>query len=877
MTDANRAREALARFDELVELEADAQRQRLAVLAARDPALHAEVRALLDADAADGLLERDAESLLSAMTPAPHADAAFIERRIGPWQVTGILGSGGMGAVYRGERVEGGFQQLAAIKRIRIGMDHPDLRKRFLRERQILARLRHPNIAALLDGGVDADGAPYFAMELVQGERITRWCDARALGVRDRVRLFLQVLDAVAFAHRQLVVHRDLKPSNILIDANGKAFLLDFGIAKLMQGEEDDGHTRTGDRAFTPEYASPEQLLGEPISTATDLYQLGVLLYALLAKSHPYGLTGDTPLRARITRMDSAPQALWEAAKKSSPEEAAQRDSTPTQLAAQLRGDLSAIAQRLLASDPKQRYDGVSALRADLAAWLDGRAVSAHAPSFGYRASRFLRQHKAASAAAAIAVIALVAGTGVSLWQAGIARQQAGIARQQAARAERVKDFVLSMIREQDPVSRSSDAGSTSATLAEDGIRAANREFAGEPALRGELLDALGEVQANQDDLAGGHATLLQALALREAQHGTDSAEVAKTEGKLALLAYRIGDNAEAVQRARRVIAIWTARGNAHSPEAARAKEVLAIALVNGKQREESLPLISEAVADLSATVGPHAPGTIRARFRHAQILSELGRDDDAIAGLRQVIASIEAGYGANALQLGLPMAVLADILTQTRRFDEADRLYARAEILARTHIGNRNLRLASALIKHGELKTMQKEFAAAQSLFDQAEAAMPEGAEWEQALLLANRGQLQLSRDEATPAESSLRRAFDRSRQTNGDDDGITWYFASQWGRALALQGKLQQAEAVQRDALAKMEKIYGPDDYQNALLLDALAETLVKANRNDEAIAARQRALALTAKKYPKTHPIYRERADKLRQAQQAAGKRG
>lgn len=439
---SNRARRALELFDEWVELPPAQRQQLLDTLAIQDPALHAELAALFAADAEAGLLERSPETLLAATAGREDNEAAFIDRRIGPWRVTGILGSGGMGAVYRGERVAGDFQQQAAIKLIRIGMDQPELRKRFLRERQILARLRHPNIAALLDGGVDDQGAPYFAMELIQGERITRWCDARALDVRGRVRLFLQVLDAVAFAHRQLIVHRDLKPSNILVDANGKAYLLDFGIAKLIEDEDDAGHTRTGERAFTPEYASPEQLHGEPISAATDLYQLGVLLYALLAHSHPYGLTGDTPLRTRLVRMDGNPQPLWEAAKQSSIADAACRDSTPTQLASQLRGDLTAIAQRCLENDPKLRYDSVDALRADLIAWLDGRAVAAQTPSFRYRASRFLRRHAVASAAAAVAVIALLAGTGISLWQAGIARKEAQRAQEQQRLAERQTELV---------------------------------------------------------------------------------------------------------------------------------------------------------------------------------------------------------------------------------------------------------------------------------------------------------------------------------------------------------------------------------------------------------------------------------------------------
>jgi len=741
------ARQALELFDAWVDLPAAQQQAHLRELAARDPALHAEVKALLDADAADGLLERDAESVLSSLAPATDSQRDFVERRIGPWHVTGILGSGGMGAVYRGERAEGGFQQLAAIKLIRIGMDHPDLRKRFLRERQILARLRHPNIAALLDGGVDADGAPYFAMELVQGERITQWCDARALDVRGRVRLFLQVLDAVAFAHRQLVVHRDLKPSNILVDANGKAFLLDFGIAKLIEGDGDDGHTRTGERAFTPEYASPEQLHGEPISAATDLYQLGVLLYALLAHSHPYGLTGDTPLRTRLVRMDGNPQPLWEAARQASTEDAACRDSTPTQLASQLRGDLTAIAQRCLENDPKLRYDSVDALRADLTAWLDGRAVAAQAPSFGYLAKRFLRRHAVASAAAAIAAIALVAGTGVSLWQAGIARKEARRALEQQRLAERQAELVR-MQADSSLAVQELLTGMFARALATDGGRGTSVR---------DLIDATRAMGTQGETLDGPARAQLLLRLLRIGAAGDEAGERAMLAQVRPLVA-AAGASRPRLLAQQLEVQLTLAEGRHDLPEMMRLAPPL-LGLLDALPQpldEEMLQLRLRALrshgwaldqsgrfddavaakrAAWDATIARYGTDHRRsliAQDSHARALGLAGHHARAAAQLRETLQRFRTGKHAAPMEELSASVSLAEVLRQTDDGGgEALQVLRAAETTARRH----RARLLPFYVPwlqalQADLLREQGELAAAEALLRQAAGFRPEASQ---------------------------------------------------------------------------------------------------------------------------------------------------
>jgi len=441
--DTERRKRALAIFDEVVELPADARTARLVTLCAGDDALHQRVQALLDADAGNTEpFHGDASDWGAAFARAPAATDgdAMLGRSIGAWKIVGILGHGGMGAVHAVERGDGAYAQQAALKLIRTSADSPAARERFLRERQILAGLQHPNIATLLDGGFSAQGEPYFVMERIDGLPIDRWCDARGLGLRERIVLFLQVLDAVRYAHRNLVVHRDLKPSNLLVDGDGRVKLLDFGIAKQLQGGD---VTATHDRALTFEYASPEQLHDAPITTATDLWQLGVILHRLLSGAHPFGLTRDTPVARQLQQLEREPEPLTRAAAHATPEQAAHRGGlSPATLARALRGNLAAIVQACLRRDPEQRYASADALANDLKAWLDNRPISAVKLARGQRARLWLRRNRVLAASLAAVALALLAGTGVALWQAHEAREQARIAERASSHAREALSFL---------------------------------------------------------------------------------------------------------------------------------------------------------------------------------------------------------------------------------------------------------------------------------------------------------------------------------------------------------------------------------------------------------------------------------------------------
>jgi len=388
------------------------ERETLLAARAAGPEVRAEVEALLRTydeapDFLDGAVPEMAGEALSAALEQSQAG-----RRVGPWRLLRESGRGGMGVVWEAERADHEYEQRAAVKFLQWSVMGEWEVSRFKEERQILARLEHPGIARLLDGGTAEDGRPYLAMEYVDGEPLDAWCDRRKLNVRARLHLFLEVCAAVEYAHRHLVVHRDLKPSNMLVTAEGAVKLLDFGIARLLPaaGGGTAAPTEAGMRLLTPEFASPEQVRGEAVTTASDVYSLGVVLYVLLTGRKPLTLETLGPLEAMRAVCDQEPQLPSTVA--------------PPQRARQLGGELDAIVLQALRKPPEDRYPDVSALIADIRAWLEGNPVKAHPPSLWYRARKLVGRHKVSAAAVLLAALSLVAGTAVAAWQAHVAGRE---------------------------------------------------------------------------------------------------------------------------------------------------------------------------------------------------------------------------------------------------------------------------------------------------------------------------------------------------------------------------------------------------------------------------------------------------------------------
>jgi non-specific serine/threonine protein kinase/serine/threonine-protein kinase len=374
-----------------------------------DEATRVEVLAMLQAyDDDPGFMEQSPD-LSTAVARA--VSSGLVGRRLGAYRLVAEIGRGGMGVVYECHRDDREFDRRAAIK-ILPASSGASVIERFRFERQVLAGLDHPGICRLLDAGTTPDGLPYFVMEFVDGQRIDDWCDAHGLRLRERVALVERVCDALAYAHQHLVIHRDVKPANILVTGEGQPKLLDFGIATMLlaEGETSAGMTRTGQHSFTPEYTSPEQMRGDRVTTASDVYSLGVVLYQLLAGRAPYLLKQLSPLDAMRTVCEVDPPLMSAVA--------THEDR------ALLHGDLDAIVAKTLAKSPRERYGTIAELTADLRAWRDGRPVSAAPQSFFYRAPRFIRRHRAKVAAGAAIAIAIVAGATATAWQAHVAARE---------------------------------------------------------------------------------------------------------------------------------------------------------------------------------------------------------------------------------------------------------------------------------------------------------------------------------------------------------------------------------------------------------------------------------------------------------------------
>jgi eukaryotic-like serine/threonine-protein kinase len=510
-------------LDELLDLDEDTRSERLRALCTEDPAVAAELQTCLQA--VEQSRDRNFLAGVAGDGKGAAAAAATLQgQRLGAYRIVAPLGQGGSGSVWRAQRDDGRFEGRVAIKLLHLSLLGADSVLRFRREGGILALLAHPHIARLLDAGIGELGQPYLVLELVEGLRIDQYGDEHRLTVDQRVTLFIDVLSAVAHAHSHLVVHRDIKPTNILVDKQGRVKLLDFGIAKLLeQGGEGAAArapiTREGARAMTPEYAAPEQLRGEPVTTATDIYALGVLLYQLLAGRHPTAPERATAPQFIRATLDAEPQRLSPAGDAQTLNRiAAARGVTPSRLRRQLAGDLENIVARALRKAPSERYATVDALINDLRRYLAHEPVSVRADSLAYRAARFVRRHRGAVAAAAVAGAAAAAGVIGTVTQAERARLEEQRATQQAVQAQKERDHALQELRYsaasdellQFMMSESADKALPMRTLLGGAERMLQRRYGDDPELRVKLQMVLAEYYEESLEYAQAEALLLQ-------------------------------------------------------------------------------------------------------------------------------------------------------------------------------------------------------------------------------------------------------------------------------------------------------------------------------------------------------------------------------
>ena len=630
--------------------------------------------------------------------PGPKAGAAeaapgLSGGLLGAWRLLRPIGEGGMGMVWLAERADRAFERQAAVKIIRPGFDSAAVHERFLLERQTLGALEHPHIARLLDAGSTSDGRPYFVMEYVDGMPVDQWCRAMSLGLAQRVALFLQVCDAVQYAHGRLVVHRDIKPGNILVDREGQVRLLDFGIAKLLpehDGVEAAGLTSASERLLTPQYAAPEQLMGEPVGITTDIYALGMLLYSLLADVLPYTLAGIGPADMQRLVCDEMPPRP------------STRSRDPRRARA-LRGDLDLITLMALRKEPARRYQTVEQFAADLRRWRAGLPVLAQPDTTGYRLRKFAGRNRLALGAVALVLLSLVAGTAASLWQAREAERARGLAE---SRYRDVRSLATNMMFEVDgaiaTLPGSVYARRLVVSRALQHLDRLSTESDDDPGLLGDLAtgyEKIADIQGSpfEFNLGEGEAALdnaRRALALRERAMSLSPAPVddalvagmARSRMQLGTLVRQAkGSDAEANEHFAGALALLQSRQAAAQRGGALGlayADALNLSGTNHFQKGEFPQASARHAASLALSgkvLGSVAPGADLSAWRRTQAVSRLlwasarwwegAKGDDVIAPMQASVATFESlmaqspGNARLIRQTAVAHAVLSDVI----------------------------------------------------------------------------------------------------------------------------------------------------------------------------------------------------------------------
>lgn len=729
--------------------------------------------------------------------------------RIGPWQLVREIGEGGMGQVFLAERADGQFEQRVAIKLLKRGMDSHAILARFLRERRILAGLEHPNIARLLDGGIAEDGRPYFVMEHVDGQAITRYSDERRMPVGDRLALFQQVCVALEYAHRNLVVHRDLKPSNILVTSDGHPKLLDFGIAKLLtatDGDHADTLTEAGARPMTPEYAAPEQFTGGPISTSTDVYSLGVVLHELLAGSRPRR-------KDALSTSDSGPSSLSAAAAAISSPAAAALSTDAAHLRRTLSGDLDTIVATALRTEPERRYSSVAALREDIRRYQQQLPILARPDTLGYRASRFIRRNRAAVAASA--ALALLTGAFVvtTLRQARALEAERDRARHEAEAASQVSDFLVGIFEVADPMMAGAGDSIRARELLDRGAERMEDDLAGQPELQARMLSVIGQAYDNlsRSDLA----EPLLARAVELLRTGTDGSS-------------RPGYVASLLQ---------LGRTRSRMGDYAGARELFQQALSEQRSLDPADPLVGELLLELAGSY-------------HMQ-----GKADSAEFLIEQVVTSLNQGSTTFRSSPEL-LQQLTLVLTYARDWSRLDSVHASA-VRAAQALPRGPARTSAIAVAYSDwAATMRRqgELEAADSMFTRALAlhrstgsgsAAEGGVLTELAALAMQRGKLER-------ADSLYGDAVRILEARLGPDHQLVGAALSGWAELHRLTGRTDEAVGMYRRVLASYQKRSSSLSYVPVVQW-RLAQSLQQAGQLDQALEMFRQSIAGHVQRFP------------------------
>ncbi len=771
-------------FKSALDLPQEERRAFIRIECRGDAALEREVLALIDALDTDSLLDADAGALSGPLwTEFAHTlvgdkpDAAALQRgsRVGPYTIEQELGRGGMAVVYEAVRNFGPMKQRFALKVIKRGADSDEVVSRFNVERQILASLNHPNIARLYDGGVSEDGRPYFAMEYVDGTPIVDYAREQELTVRQRLKLFIEVCSAVQYAHRNLVVHRDLKPSNILVTRDGQPKLLDFGIAKVMESDRDQVRTRTGSFWLTPDYASPEQVRGLNVTTSSDVYGLGVVLYELLTGRRPFVFTRRDPLELRRMICDTKPEKPSSAVHRDVPRDKNRtsvarmidrRPWSPDRVARELRGDLDTIILKALRKEPERRYESAEALVADIRRHLHGRPVKARPESARYRMEKFVRRNIRPLAVSAAASVLFL---GFTVYHTAQVTRERNLAQVQAEKSNQVATFMSGLLGELRPNVSAGGTVRVEEILAR-GVDKVARDLIRQPEVQAQLYDLIGSIYEEYGHYDEAVSVLRQAQALNETFHGMESAERARTLAVLGWTLHKQGQTELGAGHLRRALEI-----------------------------QRGLPGLDEEVATTLTSLG--------------WIYHDGDEHDRAETTFRRVLDMRQRIHGERHLGVAASFGNLGFVLRTQGRFEEAETLYRSALRIARG-LNSEHTELAGALHGLGTLLV-------ADGKLDEGAPYIEEGLAMRRRLFgsdhpqvaesLSNLGMLYKDQGRYQEAREALQESLDMRRELFGAEHRTVANSLNLLGWLYYQWGQYEKAEPLMAEATRQYRSVAG------------------------------------------------------------------
>jgi eukaryotic-like serine/threonine-protein kinase len=833
-----------AAFDALIELPA-ADRQAWLDVNLADREEQAAVLRLLAADDRSGFLDTPAVQHAARLTAEEIRSDGLIGQQIGSFRVLRALGQGGMAAVFLGERVGADFQQQVAIKLLRRGL-YSELEQRlFLRERQVLAGLNHPNIARLIDGGVTAAGIPYLVLEFVDGMPITRYVQTHALDLRGRLEIFLTVCRAVSAAHRSLIVHRDIKPSNILVSTDGAVKLLDFGIAKLIEEDAADATHTIG--VFTPDYAAPEQVAGQAITTATDVYGLGVMLHELLLGVRPAGTPTRRPSSLINTRGSDTSIDV----------EGSVYPIAPTRLRKLLRGDLDNILLKALDPEPALRYATANSFGDDIERYLRRQPVLAHPPSRLYRARKFVQRHRGGVTLTATFILGILSALGLALWQSEVAREQARLARNQAQRANATRDFMVDLF-ETASADLPRDQRPTPEQLVSEAAKRTREDIGMDASLRAQLLDTLGKVALSNANYAQAESLLDEALQ-RERDLGMSlaSPEFLGTLVQKGNLLHSTDRSSEAD----RLMASVLPELRAGDSEAAVSGLMLyAATRAYAGRADDAVAIAQQASTKALRVFGADSVNAIETQTYLGQLCSNVHRYREAEPMLEQAIAHWRALKLPENEQFARTLFHLAAAKAQLGERTAVEPLYREGIALMRRVFDGPHDRIANGLVGLGSFLTTQDRFDDAQVALEEALAIDskllgPENSKT--AIVLDNLAQLDIARHHAVAAEQSARAAqavFVAQTLKSGYQEELE-LTRLHLAEILIELDHLDEAANLHAQATLHLPTLFGANSKQVAGAIRIGGRIALARHDATAALSAADRALAMLAQVDPKS----------------------